>query len=250
MQTIKITIENRIPITTPFVDFQEDRIDSTFRVLLSQTKLAASYFLNKFFPFNLSISFPLFPPSNLKGRRAIACFTTIVTRGCARVYRNKFPCDVIACPNLVTECNSFYFTFTPPPSPRFREGLHFSRVAARRRGLSLRALEENDRVAKRGCESGRNFNPRLYVGCALVCRALSSVCSRNFALFYRSRDQNYETWPATFRALLPSIFASLCTFVYSRNIYIYVYIGTMWKIFGYVTSVFIPVRHETVSIYW
>lgn len=95
----------------------------------------------------------------------------------------------------------------------------------------------------------------LTLGCALVCRALSSVCSRNFALFYRSRDQNYETWPATFRAaLLPSILcASLCVRLYIvRNICIYVciYTYTMWKIFGYVTSVFIPVRHGTVSIYW
>lgn len=31
----------------------------------------------------------------------------------------------------------------------------------------------------------------------------------------------------------------------------HIYIGAMWKIFGYVTSVFILVRHEnTVSIYW
>lgn len=46
------------------------------------------------------------------------------SRGFVRVYRNKFPRDaLLLVPELVTECNSFYFTLARD------EGLHFSRVA-------------------------------------------------------------------------------------------------------------------------
>lgn len=38
------------------------------------------------------------------------------------VYRNKFPCDVIACSELVTECNSFYFTLAREEGLLFFEG--------------------------------------------------------------------------------------------------------------------------------
>lgn len=132
MQIKLAPTENRISITTSFVDstFQEDMIDSTFRVLLPMgTKTFQINFSSSTFPF------PLFKSQRKRrSKRAIAgkpLFYNDRNQGCARVYRNKFPRDVIACPKLVTECNSFYFTLTPPPTSRFREGLHFSRVAAR-----------------------------------------------------------------------------------------------------------------------
>lgn len=115
MQIKLAPTENRIPITTSFVDstFQEDMIDSTFRVLLPMgTKTFQINFSSSTFPF------PLFKSQRKRrSKRAIAgkpLFYNDRNQGCARVYRNKFPRDVIACPKLVTECNSFYFTLTPP----------------------------------------------------------------------------------------------------------------------------------------
>lgn len=123
--------------------------------------------------------------------------------------------------------------------------------------LSLRALEENDRVAKRiskrGCKSGRNFNPRLYssprVSSPVLCllsqfRLVLSLARSKL----RDLGDHVSCGPSFLRSspvcqryvFIYILYACICT---------HIYIGAMWKIFGYVTSVFILVRHGTRSRY-
>lgn len=119
--------------------------------------------------------------------------------------------------------------------------------------LSLRALEENDRVAKRiskrGCKSGGVILTLGRSTRALVCRAPCPLFALAISPCFIARAIKITRlgWPTTFRALLPSFDPRyVCTDLYILYyIFIYIYIGTMWKIFGYVTSVFILMRHGT-----
>lgn len=122
--------------------------------------------------------------------------------------------------------------------------------------LSLRALEENDRVAKRiskrGCKSGGVILTLGRSTRALVCRAPCPLFALAISPCFIARAIKITRlgWPTTFRALLPSFdpryvsYVQICIYCI-MYLYIYIYIGTMWKIFGYVTSVFILVRHGT-----
>lgn len=90
-----------------------------------------------------------------------------------------------------------------------------------------------------------------------MCRALSSVCSRNFALFYRSRDQNYETWATTFRAVLPSFDPRLCAnvmylYIYYMLVYAhtYIYRRNVEDFRLRDKRLYSRATRNTVSIYW
>lgn len=101
-------------------------------------------------------------------------------------------------------------------------------MAARGGGLSLRALEENDRVAKRiskrGCESGRNFNPRL---CPRVSSPVLCLLSQ-FRLVLSLARSKLRDLAGHVSCCAPSfdpLCLSLCTFVYcTEYMYICMYI--------------------------
>lgn len=124
--------------------------------------------------------------------------------------------------------------------------------------LSLRALEENDRVAKRiskrGCKSGGVILTLGRSTRALVCRAPCPLFALAISPCFIARAIKITRlgWPTTFRALLPSFDPRyVCTDLYILYyIFIYIYRHNVEDFRLRDKRLYSRATRNTASIYW
>lgn len=127
--------------------------------------------------------------------------------------------------------------------------------------LSLRALEENDRVAKRiskrGCKSGGVILTLGRSTRALVCRAPCPLFALAISPCFIARAIKITRlgWPTTFRALLPSFdpryvsYVQICIYCIIY-LYIYIYRHNVEDFRLRDKRLYSRATRNTASIYW